>query len=217
MRGSLLIKSFCEAAGAATITSIALISDDITNSLLSKSFLIGLTITTLIHCFGRISGAHFNPAVSCYLFSKKLMSKFELIAYIISQILGSTVVVIGFRASSISINEINIDKSINISSTLVTEFMFTSFLLILISSWAREGKLCPISQPLTGIVIGAGASIFIILAEFFGSGILNPAISIGLAVKDGPILMIPQILSQLAAVLFIKIIFYFVPEKLLEN
>ena len=106
MRGSLLIKSFCEALGTATITAIALVSNDITDSLLGKSFLIGLTVTTLIHCFGRISGAHFNPAVSCYLFSKKLMSKFELIAYIISQILGSTLVVIGFRASSISINEI---------------------------------------------------------------------------------------------------------------
>ena len=217
MRGSLLIKSFCEAAGAATITSIALVSNNITDSLFGKSFLIGLTVTTLIHCFGRISGAHFNPAVSCFLFSKKLMSKFELIVYIISQILGSIIVFMGFRDSSISVEEINIENSISISSTLLTEFIFTSFLLILISSWAREGKLCPISQPLTGIVIGVGVSIFIILAEFFGSGVLNPAISIGLSIKNGPILMIPQILSQFAAVLFIKIIFYFVPEKLLEN
>ena len=217
MRGSLLIKSFCEAAGAATITSIALVSNNITDSLFGKSFLIGLTVTTLIHCFGRISGAHFNPAVSCFLFSKKLMSKFELIVYIISQILGSIIVFMGFRDSSISVEEINIENSISISSTLLTEFIFTSFLLILISSWAREGKLCPISQPLTGIVIGIGVSIFIILAEFFGSGVLNPAISIGLSIKNGPILMIPQILSQFAAVLFIKLIFYFVPEKLLEN
>ena len=217
MRRSILIKSFCEAAGTATITSIALVSNDITDSLLGKSFLIGLTVTTLIHCFGRISGAHFNPAVSCYLFSKKLMSKFELIAYIISQILGSTIIVIGLRTSTISVTEINIEKSISISSILLTEFIFTSFLLILISSWAREGKLCPISQPLTGIVIGVGLSIFIILAEFFGSGVLNPAISIGLSFIYGPILMILQILSQLTAVLFIKIIFYFVPEKFIEN
>ena len=217
MWGSLLIKSFCEATGAATITSIALASNYITDSLLGKSFLIGLTVTTLIHCFGRISGAHFNPAISCYLFSKKLMSKFELMTYIISQILGSTLVVIGLRESSLLVKEINIENSISISSTLFTEFIFTSFLLILISSWAREGKLCPISQPLTGIVIGAGVSIFIILAEFFGSGVLNPAISIGLSIKNGPILMIPQILSQLAAVLFIKKLSNLIPEKLLEN
>lgn len=217
MRSSLLIKSFCESLGTATITAIALVSNDITDSLLGKSFLIGLTVTTLIHCFGRISGAHFNPAVSCYLFSKNLMSKFELTAYIFSQILGSSIVVLGLRSSSLLLKEINIEKSININSTLLTEFIFTSFLLILISSWAREGKLCPISQPLTGIVIGVGISIFIILAEFFGSGILNPAISIGLSVKQGPILMIPQIFSQFAAVLFIRIVFYFVPEKFLEN
>ena len=118
MRGSLLIKSFCEALGTATITAIALVSNDITDSLLGKSFLIGLTVTTLIHCFGRISGAHFNPAVSCYLFSKNLMSKFELTAYIFSQILGSSIVVLGFRYSSILLKEINIEKSININSTL---------------------------------------------------------------------------------------------------
>ena len=217
MRGSLLIKSFCEALGTATITAMALASNNIANSLLSKSLLIGMTVTTLIHCFGRISGAHFNPAVSCYLFSKKLMSKFELTTYIFSQIFGSLIVVLGLGSSSISINEINIEKSININSTLLTEFIFTSFLLILISSWAREGKLCPISQPLTGIVIGAGISIFIVLADFFGSGILNPAISIGLSIKNGPILMIPQIFSQFAAVLFVRIVFYFVPEKFLEN
>ena len=217
MRGSLLIKSFCEALGTATITAIALVSNDITDSLLGKSFLIGLTVTTLIHCFGRISGAHFNPAVSCYLFSKNLMSKFELTAYIFSQILGSSIVVLGLTSSSLLLKEINIEKSINMNSTLLTEFIFTSFLLILISSWAREGKLCPISQPLTGIVIGVGISIFIILAEFFGSGILNPAISIGLSVKQGSILMIPQIFSQFAAVLFVRIVFYFVPEKFLEN
>ena len=217
MRGSLLIKSFCEALGTATITAIALVSNDITDSLLGKSFLIGLTVTTLIHCFGRISGAHFNPAVSCYLFSKNLMSKFELTAYIFSQILGSSIVVLGLTSSSLLLKEINIEKSININSTLLTEFIFTSFLLILISSWAREGKLCPISQPLTGIVIGVGISIFIILAEFFGSVILNPAISIGFSVKQGPILMIPQIFSQFAAVLFVRIVFYFVPEKFLEN
>ena len=162
MKGALFIKSFCEAVGTATITSVALASDIIANSLLSKSLLIGLTITTLIHCFGRISGAHFNPAVSCYLYSKNLMSKFELTAYIFSQILGSSIVVLGFRFSSILFKEIYIEKSINISSILLTEFIFTSFLLILISSWAREGKLCPIAQPLTGIVIGAGISIFII-------------------------------------------------------
>ena len=217
MRRSLLLKCICEAVGTATITSIALASNNIADSLLSKSLLIGLTVTTLIHCFGRISGAHFNPAVSCYLFSKNLTSKLELTSYILSQILGSTIVVLRFRSNSILFSEINNEKSINISSTLLTEFIFTSFLLILISSWAREGKLCPISQPLTGIVIGSGISIFIILAEFFGSGILNPAISIGLSIFSGPISMIPQIFSQFAAVLFVRIIFYFVPEKLLEN
>ena len=85
---------------------MALASNNIANSLLSKSLLIGMTVTTLINCFGRISGAHFNPAVSCYLFSKNLMSKFELTTYVFSQILGSSIVVLGFRYSSILLKEI---------------------------------------------------------------------------------------------------------------
>ena len=46
MRGSLLINSFCEALGTATITAMALASNNIANSLLSKSLLIGMTVTT---------------------------------------------------------------------------------------------------------------------------------------------------------------------------
>ena len=206
MKSSLALRSVCESIGAATITSAALASSYLTDSLITQALLIGLTVTTLIHCFGRISGAHFNPVVTFFLFKDDSMRYVELFSYISAQIIGAFFSVIALKKSFFLLDNIEVDRSFHFGSTFITEFIFTSLLLILISSWAREGKLCPISQPLTGVVIGIGLSIFIILSEFFGSGILNPAISIGLTFNKGTFMIIPQLIGQILAVVFIKII-----------
>ena len=42
----------------------------------------------IIYIFGRVSGAHFNPAVSLALFIRHKLSCLELVAYIVAQIIG---------------------------------------------------------------------------------------------------------------------------------
>ena len=42
----------------------------------------------IIYIFGRVSGAHFNPAVSLALFIRHKLSCIELIAYVVAQIIG---------------------------------------------------------------------------------------------------------------------------------
>ena len=42
----------------------------------------------IIYIFGRVSGAHFNPAVSLALFIRHKLSCIELVAYIVAQIIG---------------------------------------------------------------------------------------------------------------------------------
>jgi aquaporin Z len=54
-------------------------------SLLSCAFMGGV----IIYLFGRVSGAHFNPAISLALFIRQKLSAMELGLYILAQILGS--------------------------------------------------------------------------------------------------------------------------------
>ena len=50
----------------------------------------------MIYIFGRVSGAHFNPAISLALFIRQKLSAMELGLYIVAQIIGSFVACILF-------------------------------------------------------------------------------------------------------------------------
>lgn len=54
-------------------------------SLLGPSFSGGL----IIYLFGRVSGAHFNPAVSLALLIRQKLSGMEFLLYVVAQLLGS--------------------------------------------------------------------------------------------------------------------------------
>ncbi len=49
---------------------------------------IGLTLSVVILWGGKISGGHYNPAVSFMFYLNKQLPKNDLICYIIAQILG---------------------------------------------------------------------------------------------------------------------------------
>lgn len=51
-------------------------------------FAIGLSLAVAIYFGAKVSGGHFNPAVSVMLYLKKSINDKELIGYIITQVLG---------------------------------------------------------------------------------------------------------------------------------
>ena len=51
---------------------------------------IGLALATSIYFGGKISGGHFNPAVSVMFFLNKQLSGLDLLCYIIAQVLGGS-------------------------------------------------------------------------------------------------------------------------------
>lgn len=151
-------------------------------STVSQALSVGLCVSMIIHIIGRYSGAHLNPAVTLILrvnsvglrgaFSKD--SFLEVGSYIFAQIIGSMA---GFAAylsgASSNVPANKLDGS-------AEEMMLTVILLLLILAWAKEGRLCPFAQPLTGIVIGGGVAFLSVLGGATASGILNPAIALGL-------------------------------------
>ncbi|XP_076349591.1 aquaporin AQPAe.a-like [Tachypleus tridentatus] len=58
-------------------------------NVLVKAFTSGLTIATLVQCFGHISGAHVNPAVTFSMFLTQKITPLRAILYITSQCGGA--------------------------------------------------------------------------------------------------------------------------------
>ena len=157
-----------------------------------QAIVIGLCLALLIHLMGRATGAHFNPAVTLLLNAQRfgrarLISRDarrESVAYISAQLLGATVG-LGLNPVEGPINDFGLHA-------WLPEFVFSFVLFGLILRWSREGRICPVSQPLSGLVIGSGLSVLVLLGGLTESGIYNPAMAIALAVKgmDGSILAI---------------------------
>lgn len=157
-----------------------------------QAIVIGLCLALLIHLMGRATGAHFNPAVTLLLNAQRfgrarLLSRdarSETVTYIAAQLLGATVG-LGINPVEGPINDFGLHASL-------PEFVFSFVLFGLILRWSREGRICPVSQPLSGLVIGSGLSVLVLLGGLTESGIYNPAMAIALAVKgmDGSILAI---------------------------
>ena len=148
-----------------------------------QAIVIGLCLAMLIHLMGRATGAHFNPAVTLLLNAQRfgrarLLSRGALresVAYISAQLLGATVG-LGLNPFDRPINDFALDA-------WLPEFVFSFVLFGLILRWSSEGRICPVAQPLSGLVIGSGLSVLVILGGLTESGIYNPAMAMAFAVK----------------------------------
>ena len=148
-----------------------------------QAIVIGLCLAMLIHLMGRATGAHFNPAITLLLNAQRfgrarLLSRGALresVAYISAQLLGATVG-LGLNPFDRPINDFALDA-------WLPEFVFSFVLFGLILRWSSEGRICPVAQPLSGLVIGSGLSVLVLLGGLTNSGIYNPAMAIAFAVK----------------------------------
>lgn len=78
---------------------------------LKVSLAFALAIATLAQCFGHISGAHFNPAVTLGLLVSCQISALRCLCYILAQMLGAvaaSAIVNGYRCrKSFGVNQVN--------------------------------------------------------------------------------------------------------------
>ena len=165
---------------------------------------IGLTLCLLIHLFGRLSGAHFNPAVTLLLNQQRFgwrgllrsEGRRETVTYVLAQ-LAAAVLVMRFDPVAASAPAPAVPLA-----GFVPELVFSAGLYGLILVWSREGKICPFAQPLSGVVIGLGLVALLILGGLTGSGIYNPAIAAALISRGGSGL-VPMVVAQLLAALLL--------------
>lgn len=163
---------------------------------LSIGFAFAMPLIAAIYAFARISGAHFNPAVTIGLWSIKKFPTKDVIPYIVSQIIGSLlatftiVAILGKQASTIGVlGSVAPFGDVTLLGVFIAEFLGTFLLMYAIMAVAVDKNAQPgFAALIIGLVI---LGIVVAIGNISGSGI-NPARSLtpmigNLIVADTPI------------------------------
>jgi aquaporin Z len=147
----------------------------------------GLTVLTGAYALGRISGAHFNPAVTIGLAAGKRFDWKDVPAYVVAQVVGATlagaVILIiakghsGFVADGHMATNSYGDAGYKLWAVLVAEAVMTAmFLYVILGATARRA-----TPAVAGLTIGLCLTlIHLIMIPVDGTSV-NPARSLGVA------------------------------------
>jgi aquaporin Z len=163
--------------------------------LLGVSLAFGLTVLTMAYAVGRVSGGHFNPAVTVGLFTAKRIPASDIVPYILAQVFGAiaaagVLVVIatgktGFSvaASGLAANGFGEHSpgGYTLLAGFVCEVVLTFFFLIIILG-STEPRAPDGFAP---IAIGLGLTLIHLISIPVTNTSVNPARSLGPAVFVG--------------------------------
>lgn len=152
--------------------------------------LAGLSYMALVFMLGRVSGGHFNPAISIGAWSVGKLETKDLPFYVVMQVAGAVLARVALGAlGELTVPNVGVSKPVLLMvyeavGMIVLALGFASVIL------AKE-KLSSSSGP---FIIGLSLLLGLALAGALGSiGILNPAISVGLNILAWPYLVGPVV------------------------
>ena len=156
-------------------------------------------LSVVISVFAKISGAHFNPAVSLYSAIRGKLKPEELFGYVIAQILGA---ISGTMTANLMFQHKVLEISSNDRSsagTFIGEVVATFGLLLVIATRAENASIL--------VPAWIGSAYFFTASTSFA----NPAVTIGRMFTDSFSGIAPQsifafIAAQLLAILLSRII-----------
>jgi aquaporin Z len=196
-----LVLGGCGSAGSASFTGTAFGKETwfpLGIGFAGVALAFGLTVLTGIYALGRISGGHFNPAVSFGLWAGKRFPGSELLPYIISQVVGAIVgagiiYLVATGRSDFAINPTAPGTfatngfgtmspgGYSFWACLVTEVVMTFFFLIVIlGSTDRQSP-----AGFAGISIGLALTLIHLISIPVTNTSVNPARSLGPALFAG--------------------------------
>ncbi|MBO6584962.1 MAG: aquaporin [Gracilimonas sp.] len=143
---------------------------------------IGLTLMALVYIGSRVSGAHYNPAVSLAFFLKRRLSGAELAGYLIAQLFGAFLAAAAIFFLSTSVFYIEPPSTTNLYQQVFAEVVFT-FIFVLVMLTLTFTKSFR-KNSLSGLAVGLTFGGMLMVATPVSGGILNPATSIGTASFD---------------------------------
>ncbi|HSX29031.1 MAG TPA: aquaporin [Candidatus Saccharimonadales bacterium] len=132
----------------------------------------GLTIAAGTLVFGRVSGAHFNPAITLGLWSARRVKTLPALVYVAAQLLGSIaayMLYVYFVKTSWP-NAGDFDSRILVAETVGT-FIFALGWAAAVYNRLESGK--------AAFVVGSSLALGIFVASVASAGLLNPALALG--------------------------------------
>jgi|TARA_R100000005_G_C4993313_1_gene200378 glycerol uptake facilitator-like aquaporin len=143
---------------------------------------IGLTLMALVYIGSRVSGAHYNPAVSLAFFLRRQINAAELLVYILSQLVGAFLAAMALFFLSNSIFYVEPPSTNGLYQQVFGEVIFTFvFVLVMLTlSLTQTFRRTNTS----GLAIGLTFGGMLMVATPISGGVLNPAISLGTAAFD---------------------------------
>ncbi|MDC3253028.1 aquaporin [Crocinitomicaceae bacterium] len=143
----------------------------------------GLIVAIMIFTYGRVSGAHMNPAVTIALTVVQLHSKKEVIPYLFAQVIGA------FSASLLLQQLFPENELLGASlpqgsemQSFILEFILTFMLMIVILMTSQGRKF---EQYFAPVAIGATVGLEALYAGPISNASMNPFRSLAPAVVSG--------------------------------
>ncbi|XP_071756878.1 aquaporin-4-like isoform X1 [Centroberyx gerrardi] len=146
------------------------------------SLCFGLSIATLVQCFGHISGAHINPAVTAAMVVTRKLSLAKAVFYLLAQCLGAVVgaaILYGVTPTSVrgGMGVTTVNTSISVGHALVVE-LFITFQLVFTVFATCDPKRNDLNGS-SALAIGLSVTIGHLFAIPYTGASMNPARSFG--------------------------------------
>ncbi|XP_057209513.1 aquaporin-4 isoform X2 [Triplophysa rosa] len=152
------------------------------------SLCFGLSIATLVQCFGHISGAHINPAVTAAMVATRKLSLAKAVFYLLAQCLGALVgaaILYGVTPASVrgGLGVTYVNPEISTGHAIVIELIITFELVFTVFATCDTKR-----NDLKGsaaLAIGLSVCIGHLFAIPYTGASMNPARSFGPAIIMG--------------------------------
>ncbi|XP_039984824.1 aquaporin-4-like [Xiphias gladius] len=146
------------------------------------SLCFGLSIATMVQCFGHISGAHINPAVTAAMVVTRKLSLAKAVFYLLAQCVGAIVgaaILYGVTPASVrgGMGVTTVNMSISVGQALVVELFITFQLVFTVFATCNDKR-----NDLKGssaLAIGLSVCIGHLFAIPYTGASMNPARSFG--------------------------------------
>lgn len=150
---------------------------------LGINMVFGIVLAVGIYAFGKVSGAHFNPAVTLGLWSVRKFPTNEVIPYLVAQLIGA--VLAGFAiVACLGMDAVTIGNlgattpfaGISYIQAIIAEIIGTFVLVLAIMAVAVDKRASP---GFAGLIIGLALTCSLTLISNITGGSVNPARTFG--------------------------------------
>lgn len=165
----------------------ALVNQVQTLNIVGIAIVWGLVLMAMIYAVGHISGAHFNPAVTCALAVSTKFPWKHLPVYAFSQLIGAilaslTLKVLFHDLDNIQATMTQYKDTTSDLEAIAWEFKITFTLMFMICAVATDHR---VNKDIGGIAIGATLLFNVMIAGPITGASMNPARSVGPAIISG--------------------------------